>query len=347
MKTDHATLAPSNTLVVALAMAALVLPAMSSADEPPSGLPVEVGVQPAAHPASPPQQGAGHESPASARGTADGVVAPHNAHGSLAEVGAKLSNPISDVWAHFTEFTMAFNDGDVNDGDPEIGGGVIYQPILPVPIYGKGKDEWRLIVRPTIPLLLGQPVPQGPNSFDNKTGIGDTLLPLPLSAPTGSWILALGPTFLLPTSTKDSLGDQQWGAGPAGVFGYKNKTTTLVAFPQYHFGIGGRGDRGGKSTVSKLSLLYAAYLNLPDAWQVGMNPTINYNDKASSGNKWNVPLGLLVAKTVAIGGRPVKFQFGFEYSVVSEDDFGKRMLFKLNVIPVVGALIKNPIFGGD
>jgi hypothetical protein len=59
-----------------------------------------------------------------------------------------------------------------------------------------------------------------------------------------------------------------------------------------------------------------------------------------------VPLGLLVAKTTAIGNRPVKLQFGFEYSVVSQDNFGKRFLIKLNVIPVIQGLIKNPIFGG-
>jgi hypothetical protein len=43
---------------------------------------------------------------------------------------------------------------------------------------------------------------------------------------------------------------------------------------------------------------------------------------------------------------PVKFQFGVEYSVVSLDDFGKRALIKLNVIPVIPGLVQNPIFGG-
>jgi hypothetical protein len=38
---------------------------------------------------------------------------------------------------------------------------------------------------------------------------------------------------------------------------------------------------------------------------------------------------------------------GFEYSVVSQDDFGQRFMIKLNVIPVIPSLIKNPIFGGN
>jgi hypothetical protein len=43
-----------------------------------------------------------------------------------------------------------------------------------------------------------------------------------------------------------------------------------------------------------------------------------------------------------MGGR---FQLGVEYSVVSQDDFGQEAQFKLNIIPVIPSLIKNPIFG--
>jgi len=53
-----------------------------------------------------------------------------------------------------------------------------------------------------------------------------------------------------------------------------------------------------------------------------------------------------VTKTVRLGGLPVKFQFGAEYSVVSQDDFGKRALLRLIMIPVIPSLIKKPIFGG-
>jgi len=46
----------------------------------------------------------------------------------------------------------------------------------------------------------------------------------------------------------------------------------------------------------------------------GFNPVITYDNKATKGNKWNVPLGLVVTKTTAIAKQPVKFQFGIEYS---------------------------------
>jgi hypothetical protein len=96
-----------------------------------------------------------------------------------------------------------------------------------------------------------------------------------------------------------------------------------------------------------MSMLYAFFYNLPEAWQVGLNPNVAYDNKATSGNRWNVPLGLVVAKTTKIGDGPVKFQFGMEYSVVSQDTFGPRWVFKLNIIPVIEGLIQTALFGGD
>ena len=92
-------------------------------------------------------------------------------------------------------------------------------------------------------------------------------------------------------------------------------------------------------------MLYFLILNLPDAWQVGFNPTITYNDKASSGNKWNVPVGLYAGKTIKIGKFPVNIKAGLEYSVVSPDDFKQIAQFRLQITPVVPSLIKDPIFG--
>ena len=68
----------------------------------------------------------------------------------------------------------------------------------------------------------------------------------------------------------------QQGVVPAGVIGYMTKKAVVGVFPQYYFGIGARDDRrSGVSDASDLNLLYFAVFNLPDAWQVGLNPTIS------------------------------------------------------------------------
>ncbi len=274
-----------------------------------------------------------------------GVTAPE--HDDVAETGKKLSNPLSEVWALFTEFDLSFSNGNPNSGHDQVGGRMIFQPILPIPLYGGGEKEWKFITRPTIPFHFSEPIPTGSDNFDHKGGLGDTQVPMVISPPAKNWILGAGPTWLFPTSTENAFGRQQWGVGPAVVVGYKTEKVTLGVFPQYFFGIGSRGGRNSDvPDASYLNLLYFLYYDLPNAWQIGFNPTITYDNRAPSGDKWNVPVGLLVAKTTRIGGMTVKFQLGIEYSVVHQNDFGQRAMIKLNVIPVISSLIRKPLFGG-
>jgi len=264
-------------------------------------------------------------------------------HGSLGETGAKLSNPVSDVWALFTEFDFNFFDGNTQQGDAQFGSAMVFQPVMPLPLRG---EDLKLITRPTVPIVWSQPRPDGFDKTNYDTGIGDIQLPLLVAPQMENWIFAAGPTFVFPTSTNDALGRQQWQLGPAVGLGYKTADWILGAFPQYFFKVGSRGDKNNEvKDASNMSLLYWGFLNLPNAWQIGTNPTITYDHQAERGNRWNVPIGLTVAKTVRLGGMPVKIQVGAEYSVVSQDDFGKRAAFKINLIPVVPALVQSPIFG--
>jgi hypothetical protein len=54
----------------------------------------------------------------------------------------------------------------------------------------------------------------------------------------------------------------------------------------------------------------------------------------------------MVTKTTLVGKMPVKFQFGVEYSVVSQDAYGEQAKLVLEVIPVIPALIRRSILGG-
>ncbi len=269
-----------------------------------------------------------------------------SAHDNLGEISQELTNPVSNVWSLFTEFDAFFSNGDLKKGKAKVGGRMIFQPVLPLPLYDRGRDQWKLITRPTIPLLFSQPVPKGLDDLSNLGGLGDSQLPLLLSPPTGNFLLGLGPTWLLPTATRSHFSRQQWGVGPALVVGYRTNAWIGGVFPQYTWGIGGWNGRD-KRDASYLSMLYFFAYNLPEAWQIGFNPTINYDAQAPSGNKWNVPVGLFVAKTTKIGQVPVKFLLGIEYSVVSQNAFGQNAQIKLDIIPVIPALVQNALLGGS
>ena len=102
---------------------------------------------------------------------------------NLEEVSAKLSNPVSDLWAINMQFGINFSDGDLNEGAAEVGGFFQMQPALPIPLYKDGDRTWRMVLRPTIPVRLGAPVPKGHDDFDHETGLSDILLPF-LFAPS-------------------------------------------------------------------------------------------------------------------------------------------------------------------
>ena len=274
----------------------------------------------------------------------------HPKHGTLGDIGHQLANPLSELWQISMSFNLpTFYDGDVNKGDDEVGGALEFQPVLSFPIFGSGKDEWRLFTRPVIPIVFSQPIPRGENDFYNKGGIGDIQLPFLVNLPekiAGNFILGAGPVFLFPTATSRELGSNQFAMGPAVVLGYHGKKNTFGIFPNYFWKIAKAGQKSNQANISELTLLYFWNYTLPNAWQVGMNPLITFNNEASSGNKWNVPIGGYVGKTTKIGKFPVNIKVGLEYSVVSEDDFGKRAMFRFQITPVIPGLVQKPIFGG-
>lgn len=276
-------------------------------------------------------------------------------YGSLGNVGAKLADPLSDLWSmQFNVQAPGFFDGDLNAGSPEVGGNLIIQPVMPISMYGSDEDEWRYIVRPVIPVVFTQPIPEGPDEFSFVGGLGDIQLQTALALPhtfTGlpkHLILGVGPALGFATATDKDLGSEQFSAGAALALGWKTKQFTTVIFPSYLWGYADRSDRDESAPdVSQLQFLYSFIVNLPQAWQIGMNPTITYNRVATNGNKWNVPIGLFAAKTIKLGRLPINIRAGLEYSVVSQDDFGKRAQFRFQITPVIPSLIKKPVFGGE
>ena len=289
----------------------------------------------------------GLSSAAVAEGASDKKSANLHGHASLDEIGRKLANPVSDVWALFTEFDLGFNSGEgrlngQTPGQNYVYFQTIFQPIMPI----KLTDSWKLITRPTLPVIWTSPDPT--KNFSRQIALGDFFVPLMLSpdAPLHLWggdvVGGLGPTFLFPTSTSDGFGNQKYEVGAASVVVWKNEKVTFGVFPQWFWGVGDRG--APRPDSSHGELLYFFYYNLPNAWQIGFNPTITIDAKAPAKNKWNVPLGITIAKTTKIGGHPVKFQVGIEYSVVSQDFYGRVGQIKLNIIPVIPDLIKKPLF---
>jgi hypothetical protein len=169
----------------------------------------------------------------------------------------------------------------------------------------------------------------------------------PPKLPDGSsFVWGLGPTFQFPTATEDQFGSDKWSFGPASVvlrLPTPEQKLTLGLLQQHHFGTHGSGDQN----VSRSQFQPIYWYKLPwGGWQVGGNPTINVNWKASNDNKLTIPLEMTFQKTIRIAGKmPLNFGFGASVSVVAPEDYGQRWMLKFYIKPVIPALIKKPILG--
>lgn len=142
--------------------------------------------------------------------------------------------------------------------------------------------------------------------ISGATGLGDINYSLFFSpAKAGKIIWGLGPSVSLPTATDALLGSEKWSAGPTAVALTQSKSVTVGALLRQIWSFAGASDR---SDVSQF--LVQPFLNyrLGGGWYLSSAPIITANWKASSGNKWTVPLGGGFGRVFKIGQQPVNMR---------------------------------------
>ena len=90
-----------------------------------------------------------------------------------------------------------------------------------------------------------------------------------------------------------------------------------------------------RDDVSRTDIQYVIRYALPDAWSVGMGPTISYDWEADSDNALTFPVGLGVTKTLRWGSTPLKLRAEVHYSVIKPDDYGTEWNFRFQITPVI------------
>ena len=259
---------------------------------------------------------------------------------SMQDLNKQLNNPVSSIWSLNFQNNFTISTGVPSDRE-RWAYNLNFQPVLPLHLT----KDWNLISRPVLPVLAGVDVPQVSNrqlDWTEKSGFGDMALVSLLSPNTSNgFIWGVGPTFIFPTASDHALGQGKWQIGPAAVALYLGKEWIFGVLAQQWFSYAGDSNR---ASVSQANFQYFLQYMLPDHWQVGLSPNVTVNWKADGSNQLNFPIGLGVGKLVKFGKLPVKFTLELDYSVVKPDDFSQRWLVRLQVIPVLPALIKNPLF---
>jgi len=250
---------------------------------------------------------------------------------SADELAAKLSNPANPVMKLGNNFTYSSFDGDLPGADDQTSFSYLFLTVFPFKLDNGNS----MLIRPGVPLILEQPVPDGMGGFSKEgTDIGDIAYDVIYTGATKTGtIWGFGAAGSLPTASNDKLGSDLWGLGPEVLLGKAGKWGAFGGLLAHQVDVGGSGS--GKINNTTLNYFYA--FGIGNGWQISAAPTISYNHEATSGNRLNLPLGIGLSRTMLIGERPWTFQLQYWNHIERPDTFGVEHSIRLSILPVVSA----------
>ena len=277
---------------------------------------------------------------------------------TLAQMSALMDNPLGNVAMWFNQYDSYHIKNDAN-GAAEIQGN--YMGILQFP---KGiSKNWNLINR-IIYNVASAPIDQGklddlslpsggtlPESINpiagtplvnlasgRTTGFGDLYYvglfskKEPIRLESGAKVVwGLGFDVGMPTASDDVLGTGKWTGGPSLLGVYMGEKWKVGALATNYFDFAGDDDR---DDVAMTNLQYLYYYSLSDTMSIGAGPNIIVDWEQHGSDRFTVPVGLGINKTISIGKVPVRFGVEAMYSVHRPDNIpGTKWDFRFYMIP--------------
>jgi hypothetical protein len=153
----------------------------------------------------------------------------------------------------------------------------------------------------------------------------------------GKSVWGLGFDVAFPTASEDILGTGKWSGGPSALYAYLGPKWTLAGLMQHYNSFAGDDDR---DNVNLTSIQYFYYYALNPTTSIGAGPTINVNWEQNSDNRWTVPVGIGLNKTINMGKVPVRFALEAQYTTIKPDDIvGSNWNIRFSMIPAVPAAL--------
>jgi hypothetical protein len=176
------------------------------------------------------------------------------------------------------------------------------QPVMP---FSVNKD-WNMIVRLIAP-YVGQPA-----LFDGgspASGFSDVTTSFFFSPAKGTGLIwGAGPVIVLPSTSEATLGSGKWSAGPTVVVLKQSGPWTVGALWNQVWSFSGDATRDDVNQMFLQPFVsYQATRTLTLVLQSEM--TANWNAQAN-GDRWTVPINVLISKLSSFGPFPASYQVG-------------------------------------
>ena len=177
------------------------------------------------------------------------------------------------------------------------------------PVYPVNLGKWNLINR-FITTIAYQEAPY--KGMDDEFGLRDTTYQAFFTpAEAGEIIWGVGPTFIIPTNTENSLGNDKWAAGPAALALTRRGPWVNGILGQHFWDFAGDNDA---ADVDLTTLQYFINYNTPD-YYLNTSPTMSYNWEADSDEAWTIPVGGGIGKIMRFNDSPVDMRLSAYWNV--------------------------------
>jgi hypothetical protein len=243
--------------------------------------------------------------------TSPGAAQSPDTEPNATDLAKKTQNPVGDIVS--VPFQFNFNSGGAYKDQTFFN--LNFQPVIPIHITPK----LTFIARTIVPI---NSIPVG--NGVSYSGIGDIQEQTFFTpAQPGKIILGVGPAFSFPTATAYPAKTGTWAAGGSAVVlampGPFVLGSLFSQFSPLH-------DSGGEPKTNLFIWQYFVNYNFGKGWALATAPSITANWDIHSGQKWTVPVGGGISRTLVFNRQPMTLGMQYYYNPVRPDNSASTTL---------------------